>query len=111
MTATADPESHEPTAAELAALPGPTLLEFGSRSCGICAAAQPAIRSALQPHPEVRHIEIEDGRGRLLGRGYGVKLWPTLVLLRDGVEVGRRVRPRSAAEVSELLAAERPAQP
>jgi thioredoxin 1 len=34
-----------------------------------------------------------------------VKLWPTLVLLRDGVEVSRVVRPGSREAVDEALAA------
>jgi thioredoxin 1 len=37
----------------------------------------------------VRHVKVEDGSGRRLGRSFGVKLWPTLVFLRDGREVAR----------------------
>ena len=40
-----------------------------------------------------------DGRGRRLGRTFGVKLWPTLVFLRDGEEIAKLVRPKDAAEV------------
>jgi len=32
-----------------------------------------------------------------------VKLWPTLVLLRDGVEVTRLVRPTSTSVIEEAL--------
>jgi thioredoxin 1 len=32
-----------------------------------------------------------------------VKLWPTLIFLRDGVEVARLVRPRDAQEVGGAL--------
>jgi thioredoxin 1 len=45
----------------------------------------------------VRHIRVEDGRGRPLGRSFRVKLWPTLVFLKDGKEVARLVRPSGAA--------------
>jgi thioredoxin 1 len=48
-------------------------------------------------------LKIEDGKGRPLGRLYGVKLWPTLVFLRDGKEMARVVRPTSAAEVREAM--------
>ena len=37
----------EPTRADVEALPGATVLEFGANWCGICAAAQPAISAAL----------------------------------------------------------------
>jgi thioredoxin 1 len=40
-----------------------------------------------------------------LGRSYRVKLWPTLVLLRDGQEVGRLVRP-AGADIAVALAVE-----
>ncbi len=85
----------EPTRSEVEAWPGETLLEFGAPWCGFCIGAQAAIESALVHRPGVRHVKIEDGRGRPLGRAFAVKLWPTLVLLRDGVEVARTVRPQS----------------
>jgi thioredoxin 1 len=47
----------------------------------------------LEQYPEVQHLEIEDGPGRLLGRSFRVKLWPTLVFLRDGRVVRQAVRP------------------
>lgn len=54
--------------------------------------------------PLCRTSKIEDGSGRRLGRSFGVKLWPTLVFLKDGAEVARLVRPQSAAEVADALA-------
>jgi len=89
----------EPARAEIDALAGPTLLEFGTSWCGHCRAAQPLIASAFAGHPAVRHIRIEDGSGRRLGRSFGVKLWPTLVFLRDGQELAREVRPRDVAAI------------
>ena len=98
---------NEPGAAEVAALPGHTVIEFGSNDCGICEASQALIGQALQAVPAdtpLRHLKIEDGRGRPLGRSFGVKLWPTLVMLRQGREVARVVRPRHASDVAEALA-------
>ncbi len=94
----------EPSAGDVAALAGLTLLEFGTGWCGHCAAAQPLIAAALARHPEVRHIKVEDGPGRRLGRAYRVKLWPTLVLLRDGQEAERIVRPPDAETIFRILA-------
>jgi thioredoxin 1 len=38
-----------------------------------------------------------------LGRSYRVKLWPTLVLLRDGQEVGRLVRPAAEQDIESAM--------
>ena len=58
---------------------------------------------ALAAHPGVRHIKVADASGRRLGRSYGVKLWPTLVFLRDGKEAARLVRPDESTEIAEAL--------
>ena len=94
----------EPARAEIDALQGPAVIEFGSRWCGICRTAQPAIAGALARHPAVRHFKIEDGPGRPLGRSFGVRLWPTLVFMRDGREIARLVRPRDAQAIGDALA-------
>ena len=96
--------SQEPTRAEVDALDGPTLLEFGTSWCGWCRGAQPSIAAALDAHPGVRHLKVEDGSGKPLGRSFGVKLWPTLVFLDRGLEVARLVRPRDADEIRTTLA-------
>ncbi len=85
-------------------LPGATVLEFGTNWCGFCTGAQPAIEAALSAYPDMRHLKVEDGSGRPLGRSFRIKLWPTLVLLRDGEEVARVVRPSNRAEVDQALA-------
>lgn len=84
-------------------MPGLTVVEFGANWCGICKAAQPAINEALSDAQHLRHLKVEDASGRPLGRSFNVKLWPTLVFMRDGLEVGRVVRPESAATIRREL--------
>jgi thioredoxin 1 len=93
----------EPDRSEVDAWPGPTLLEFGTPWCGWCRAAQPKIAQALAGHPGVRHVKVEDGSGRRLGRSFTVKLWPTLVFLRDGLEVVKLVRPQDEQAIADAL--------
>lgn len=90
-----------PTRAEVDALPGATVIDFGTNWCGFCAAAQPHIAQGLSAHPGLRHIKVEDGPGRPLGRSFRVKLWPTLIFMKDGTEVARVVRPDSPQVVSD----------
>lgn len=93
----------EPLRSEIDAMAGPVVLEFGTSWCGYCRAAQPLIGKALAAHSGVRHIKVEDGSGRPLGRSFGVKLWPTLVFLCDGKEETRLVRPHSIDQVRQAL--------
>ena len=95
--------SQEPARAEVDALPGATVLEFGANWCGICKSAQPAIAQALRDHPDIHHIKVADASGKPLGRSYGIKLWPTLIALRDGQEVARLVRPMRAEPIAQML--------
>ncbi len=80
---------------EIEQLHGLAVIEFGTTWCAHCQAAQAIIAKALLHYPNVNRIKIEDGKGQRLGRQYAVKLWPTLLLLKDGVELSRLVRPDS----------------
>ena len=94
----------EPARSEVDMLDGPTVLEFGAPWCGHCLAAQPLLASVFADYPEMRHIKIEDGKGRALGRSFRVTLWPTLVFLYNGKEVARLVRPSNSGAIRHALA-------
>jgi len=98
-------EAIEPARADLDAAPGAVLLEFGAPWCGHCRAAQSALQALLAGREGVVHLKIEDGRGKPLGRAFAVRLWPTLVLLRDGEERARVVRPLSREDLAPLAQA------
>ncbi|HWT72854.1 MAG TPA: thioredoxin family protein [Oxalicibacterium sp.] len=95
----------EPARTEVDALRGATIIEFGAPWCPHCIGAQPLLAKAFAHHPGLRHIKIEDGPGRRLGRSFRVKLWPTLIFFRDGVEVSRLVRPAEVNDIAREMAA------
>ncbi|QYF92448.1 thioredoxin family protein [Massilia sp. PAMC28688] len=94
----------QPERSAVDAMDGIVALEFGADWCGHCKAAQPLIQAALGAYPSVQHIKVEDGSGRKLGRSLRVKLWPTVVVLRQGQELARVVRPADEEEVRRALA-------
>lgn len=96
-------EEIEPAMEEVQAWKGPAVLEFGAPWCGHCQAAQALMATPFAAHPRVRHVKVEDGKGKPLGRGFGVKLWPTLVFLKNGKEVARLVRPTDEDAIARAL--------
>jgi thioredoxin 1 len=86
-------EAHAPTREGIDRTSGPVLLEFGTAWCGHCRALAPRVAEHLERHPEVRHVKVEDGPGRPLGRSFKVRLWPNLVFLRDGQVLSQLARP------------------
>jgi thioredoxin 1 len=106
MASDASEPDREPTRDEVDRMVGPVLLEFGATWCGHCLALAPWLADQLGRFPQVRHIKVEDGPGKPLGRSFRVKLWPTLVFLRDG-QVAKQVarpRPREVVEGLEAIA-------
>lgn len=96
----ADPkveDAREPTREAIDALPGLVLLEFGAAWCGFCQGLAPHTAALLKEFPAVQHIKVEDGKGKPLGRSFRVKIWPTLVFLRDGQVIDQLARPEPAA--------------
>lgn len=98
-------QTQAPDSAEVEEMTGPVLLDFGTDWCGHCVVARSPVEAWLAGRHGVDHLRVEDGPGRRLGRAYRVKLWPTLVLLRDGREIARVVRPRELRDLNPLDAA------
>lgn len=104
----ADYEEETITFEQISELQGDTVLEFGAPWCGHCQAASSAIEEVLTEHSltkyaKLSHIKVYDGKGKPLGRAFKVKLWPTLILLHNGNEIARLVRPLNPDQVRQLV--------
>lgn len=92
-----------PTREEVDRISGAAVLEFGTDWCGYCRAAEVIVQQVLAENPGIRHLKVEDGPGRRLGRSFKIKLWPTLIFLKDGQELARTVRPTGVDELRRCM--------
>ena len=53
---TSEYKTEQPGRAEIDALAGPAVVEFGTNWCGICKAAQPNIAEAFAKYPHIKQI-------------------------------------------------------
>lgn len=91
------------TRADIDCQAGSLLLDFGVDWCPHCQQTEALLQEALAGKEALRHLRVEDGPGRRLGRSYRVKLWPTLIFLVNGHEVDRLIRPTDPAQIEGSL--------
>jgi thioredoxin 1 len=79
-----------------------SLLEFTAAWCGPCKAMKPAL-VALAAEYRAPLTEIDVEHDVVTAQHYDVRATPTIVIVRDGVEVGRVVGVRSRAFLAGML--------
>ena len=82
--------------------PGLTLIDFTAAWCGPCRQLAP-ILEAVAAAKQVRVVEVDVDHEQLLAQQFGVRSMPTVVLWRDGREVGRFVGARPRAFVAGMV--------
>jgi len=96
---TIDDQSFE----EVRTAPGPVLLDFYADWCGPCRALAPALERFADSHPDVDVRKINVDENPRIAQEFGVRGIPTLVVLENGRETGRRIGGAGEAEIEKLV--------
>lgn len=82
--------------------PGLTLIDFTAAWCGPCRQLRPTLE-ALATTYEIALVEVDVDADPVTAQQFSVRSMPTVVLWRDGREVGRFVGARPRAFVAGMI--------
>jgi len=71
---------------------GPAVVDFYATWCGPCRAVAPKVGELSEKYQKVRFIQVDVDKLREVASQFQVTAMPTFVFLKDGKEVGQRVR-------------------
>jgi len=81
----------------------PVMLEFWSLNCKTCKALEPHLAALAQEHEELVVAKVNSEQSQEIASDYGVRTVPTVIILKDGDEIRRKVAPKPQ-ELADLVA-------
>lgn len=79
------------------------LLKFEAEWCGQCKALKPTLNNVLKDFPDIKLTIVDCEVDEEETLKYGIRSMPTLIYLKDNVEVGRLTGAVPADKIRELL--------
>jgi thioredoxin 1 len=81
----------------------PKVLKFYREDCAPCKSLSPITKEIAKEHPEVQFIGINTREQPEVAKEHGVRSVPTLIFLKDGVEISRLVGIQTKKVIEENL--------
>jgi thioredoxin 1 len=69
----------------------PVLIDFYADWCGPCKMLSPILANIAEKHPEITVVKCDVDANQELAMKFGVRSIPTVVAMKNGVEVNRKV--------------------
>ena len=96
--------THENFEQEVLKADGKVLVDFYAPWCGPCKMIAPVLEQVAESNQDIKVVKVDTDQAPELMAQFGVRGIPTLLLVKDGEAIDRKVGAASLKQVSEFVA-------
>ena len=81
----------------------PVIVDFFATWCGPCKMLGPVLEEVAEQHQDVVIVKVDIDENMALAQKFGLMSVPTLMIFKNGEEVGREIGFRQKEEIEEII--------